>query len=1077
MKKITTIFFLLFALLAHAYAQQTNPLWMRYPAISPDGSKIAFTYQGNIYLVDAKGGQAQILTYNQAYETAPVWSPDSKTLAFVSYRYGSADIFTINVTGTTPKRLTFHSGNEMPFSFTPDGKNILFSAAIQDTHLNVQFPSPVLPELYSVPVDGGAIQQVLPTQALYARYNKNQTKILFHDVKGYEDQWRKHHTSSVTRDIWLYDVPFQKYTQLTKFKGEDRHPLFSNDEKTVFFLTEQFNATFNIASFDVDNPDKVTQITKYQKHPVRFLTIANNQTLCYSFHGEIYTLKPGQEPQKVHVNLFTDYHENEISFTSAGSRVSEMNVSPSGKEVAFVIRGEVFVTSVEYGTTKRITNTPEQERSVSFSPDGKKLLYAAERNGSWNLYEAKIDDDSKQFVYATKITETALLEIPEETFQPAYSPNGKEVAFLQERTELKVINLQSKEIRSVVAPNYNYSYSDGDQWYQWAPDSKWFLINYTPDQIFSGDVGLVSAQGGKIINLTPSGYQDARPKWSLKGKAMIWQTDKHGMRSHGSWGAQDDVYALFFEHDAYNQFKMSKEEYSVWKQSQTKPDDDSDDDKKKKKKKQDNESTDLNIDLTNFEDRMIRLTRNAANISDAILTPDGQTLFYMARFENGFDLWKVDVRKKETSLVTKLKGGGGAMQFDNDAKNLFLISGGKIMKFDVKTSKKENISFNAQMNLNKAAERNYLFEHAWRQMKKKFYKKDLHGVDWDFYKNEYAKFLPHINNNFDFAEMLSEMLGELNASHTGSGHRFRDPQGDNTASLALFFDWTFSENGIKISEVIDKSPLLKASTNIKPGMVIQKINGININNNQDYFKALNRKAGTKILLTVFDPNSNNTFETVVQPISRGEESQLLYERWVKTQRNLTDKYSNGRLGYVHVRGMNSASFREVYSEVLGRYFNKEAIVIDTRFNGGGWLHDDLATLFSGEKYVDFVPRGQEMGRDPMSKWNKPSILLVSESNYSDAHAFPFVYQTLKIGKIVGMPVPGTMTAVWWETLQDPTLYFGIPQVGARDMNGDFLENKQLNPDVIQPLDFEKVIKGEDQQLKKAVEVMLEDLKQ
>ena len=226
-------------------------------------------------------------------------------------------------------------------------------------------------------------------------------------------------------------------------------------------------------------------------------------------------------------------------------------------------------------------------------------------------------------------------------------------------------------------------------------------------------------------------------------------------------------------------------------------------------------------------------------------------------------------------------------------------------------------------------------------------------------------------------------------------------------------------------------------------------------------------------MSLYDPNSGERWEETVKPITIRQESQLLYQRWVKKMRGLTDSLSDGKIGYVHVRGMNSASFREFYSEVLGRNWDKDALIVDTRFNGGGWLHDDLATMLNGIKYVDFYPRGNHFGHEPQNKWIKPSIVLISESNYSDAHGFPFAYKALDIGDCVGMPVPGTMTAVWWETLQDQSLYFGIPQIGTKDSTGDYLENKQLEPDYKVRQDYDIVIKGRDQQLEKAVEVLLE----
>lgn len=246
----------------------------------------------------------------------------------------------------------------------------------------------------------------------------------------------------------------------------------------------------------------------------------------------------------------------------------------------------------------------------------------------------------------------------------------------------------------------------------------------------------------------------------------------------------------------------------------------------------------------------------------------------------------------------------------------------------------------------------------------------------------------------------------------------------------------------------------------------------------DFFPLLNHKAGKPTLVSIYDPESGDRWDETIKPISFGQEYNLLYKRWVENRRLETERLSKGRIGYVHVRGMNSQSFREIYSEVLGKNYNKEAIIVDTRFNGGGWLHDDLATFLNGEQYASFWPRGHEnYGGEPINKWWKPSIVLIGEGNYSDAHGFPFAYRALGVGKTVGMPVPGTMTAVWWETLQDNSLYFGIPQLGVKDMDGNYQENMQFEPDIKVAQEYEVVITGRDQQLEKAVEVLLQDLGQ
>lgn len=1059
-------------------AQQANtPLWLRYPAISPDGSTIAFSYKGDIFKVSAKGGIASILTTNSAYDFMPVWSPDGKTIAFASNRYGNFDVFAVSADGGAPTRLTFYSSNEFPSAFSIDGKNVIFSAQIQDSYKSILFPYGLLTELYSVPVDGGRVMQILTTPAENASYSPDGRLITYTDKKGYEDPWRKHHTSAVTRDIWIFDTQTGKHKKISSFMGEDRNPVFSTDGKSLYYLTEQWGS-FNVAIVNAEQGSEPKQLSFFDKHPVRFLSKSNNDLLCYQYNGELYTQAIGDKPQKVSINILSDQTETALRFESQTKGATEMSVSPDSKEIAFIIRGDVFVTSTDYGTTKRITRTPEQERTVSFSPDGKKLLYASERNGSWKIYQTTIlSKDEPRFSLSTLLREEPIVETNDETFQPAYSPDGKEVAFLKERTTLCVINLESKRIRTVLDGKYNYSYSDGDQWYQWSPDSKWFAVNFNEYSLwYDSEVGLVNADGsGKFFNLTKSGYADNGPKWMMGGKAIIWFNDKMGMRSHGSWGSEYDVYGMFLTQEAFDAFKLTKQERELLKDKKKQEKEEQEKDSKDKKTKRDSVVAPLKFELDNLDDRKIRLTINSSNISDAILVPEGDKLYYLSKFEKGFDLWVHNIKDDETKLLLKIDGYAGGLQMDKDGKNLFLLSDGAFLKIEISSNKLTNINFKAEFDVNYPAERAYLFDHIWRQISKKFYDANLHNVDWSFYKNEYSRFLPNINNNFDFAEMVSEMLGELNGSHTGCRYSPSYDNADETASLGLFYDNTFTGNGLRIAEIIEKSPIVEAKSKVKVGSIIEKIDGVEIIAGKDYYSLLNRKAGKQVLLEMLNPASGERWTETVKPISIGDEKELLYQRWVNNCKRETEKRSNGRIGYIHVRGMNSESFREVYSELLGRYINMEAIIVDTRFNGGGWLHDDLATLLSGKRYADFVPRGQYIGSEPIAKWTKPSIVIISEGNYSDAHAFPFTYKALNIGKLVGMPVPGTMTAVWWETQQDPSLVFGIPQIGVKDLNGNYLENQQTEPDIKVSITPEDAANGIDTQLRAAVDDMLRQL--
>lgn len=1081
MKKLLTCLALSFVA-ASSYA--ATPLWLRDVQISPDGTEIAFCYKGDIYKVPANGGTATQLTTQASYECSPIWSPDSKQIAFASDRNGNFDLFVMSADGGAARRLTTHSASEIPSTFTTDGNYILFSASIQDPANSALFPTSAMTELYKVPVTGGRTEQVLGTPAEMVCFDKSGKTFLYQDRKGFEDEWRKHHTSSITRDVWLYDSENGKHTNLTAHAGEDRNPVFAPDGQTVYFLSERDGSTFNVYSFPISSPQSLKTVTHFKTHPVRFLSMGSNGTLCYTYDGEIYTQKQGDKPQKVKIDIIRD-DQNTIADLNFSNGATSATVSPDGKQVAFIVRGEVFVTSADYNTTKQITHTPAREAGLTFSPDNRTLAYASERNGNWELYMAKIArKEEANFPNATAIEEEVLLpsDKTERTY-PQFSPDGKELAFIEDRNRLMVINLETKKVRQVTDGSTWFSTGGGFD-YSWSPDGKWFTLEFIGNRHDPySDIGMVSAQGGKIINLTNSGYTSGSPRWVLDGNAILFITERYGMRAHASWGSLNDVMLVFMNQDAYDKFRLSKEDYELQKELEKeqkntteakKNDKKKGDNKEKSEEKKEEKVKDIVVELNNIEDRIVRLTPNSSDLGSAIITKDGETLYYLSAFEGGYDLWKMNLRKKDTKLLHKMDAGWANMEMDKDGKNLFLLGSNTMQKMGTDSESLKPISYQAHVKMDLAAERDYMFNHVYKQEQKRFYNLNMHGIDWDAMTKAYRKFLPHIDNNYDFAELLSEYLGELNVSHTGG--RFR-PQlkGDATATLGLLYDWNHNGKGLLISEVVEKGPFDHARSKVKAGNIIEKIDGQEITPESDYSVLLNGKARKKTLVTLYNPQTKERWEEVVVPISNGVMSDLLYARWVKQRAADVDKWSNGRLGYVHIESMGDDSFRSVYSDILGKYNNREGIVIDTRFNGGGRLHEDIEILFSGKKYFTQVVRGREACDMPSRRWNKPSIMVQCEANYSNAHGTPWVYSHQKIGKLVGMPVPGTMTSVSWETLQDPTLVFGIPVIGYRLPDGSYLENSQLEPDIKVANSPETVVKGEDTQLKAAVDELLKEI--
>ena len=1061
-----------------------TPLWMRYPNISPDGTKIAFSYQGDIYYVPAAGGEAVRLTSTEDYEYQPVWSPDSRTVAFASDRFGGMDIFTVGIEGGKAVRLTTHSGTEAPLAFSPDGKYIYFSAAIQDPASSALWSGSWLTELYRVPVTGGRPEQIAANPICSVSFDTDGKSFLYYDRTGSENIWRKHHTSSVARNIFYYNAADGTHTQITVNPGEDRDPIFTAPGQMVF-LSERDGGSFNVYSAAVDDAENATALTHFTKHPVRFLSRADNGTLCFGYHGEIYTLTPGSEPAKVNISILND-NINRTSDLRLAS-VDEIAISDDGEEIALISRGEVFATTGEYGSTKQITRTAAAEEGLTVSPDGKTIVYASERTGRWNLYKATLArEDDMHFAYATLINEEPLLkEGNAERSWPSFSPDGKELAFIEDRHILKVLNLESGKVRQITDGTQNY----GEFEYDWSPDGKWFTLTFTTNRHYPyDDIGIVSASGDmKIHNITNSGYIDGSPQWVMDGNAVIFVSDRLGMRSHASWGSQNDVYIAFMNRQAWEEFNMSEEEYALYKEKKEAAEKSAKEaeeaaaakSSKGKKDKQESPadkdetaSKDILVELDGLEDRVVRLTPMSSRLGAAAMTSDGETLYFLSAFEKGYDLWELEPRSGSISLLKK-GISAGSLAWGKDEKTLYIL-GRRPQVMTMSNKQVKPIDFNMEMELDRAAERAYMFDHVFKQEERKFYTDTYHGVDLPQLQKEYEPFLAHINNNYDFTEMISEILGELNVSHTG-GRYGGIPADKVTPALGLLFDMHYDGDGLRIDEVLENGPFDILNSKVHAGTILEKIDGESIKAGEDWFPLINGKQGEYTLFSFYDPATGDRWEETARPISNGLQNELLYQRWIKSRAALVDSLSGGRLGYVHIRSMADGSYRDVYADVLGKYNLRDGIVIDIRYNGGGRLHEDVEILFSGEKYLEQVIQGTIVCDMPSRRYNKHSIMVVCEACYSNAHGTPWVYQHQGLGSIVGMPVPGTMTSVNWETMQDPALVFGIPVVGYRTKEGTYLENSQLEPDYLVRNKAEEVVNGRDEQIEVAVRELLKQI--
>jgi Tol biopolymer transport system component/C-terminal processing protease CtpA/Prc len=1067
-------------LLAPAAAvAQTRPTWLRYPAISPDGRTIVFTWRGDLYRVPSTGGTAVALTAHAAMDFMPVWSRDGRQIAFASDRYGNFDVFVVPATGGAARRITHHSAPEYPYTFGAGDSTVIFGAARMDAASNRLYPTASQPELYEVPATGGRPLQLLTTPAEDVKLGVDGRTLFYHDRKGGENAWRKHQTSAIARDLWAYDLQKGTHRKLTSFVGEDRTPVPTADGRALHSLSEA-SGSFNVHRMNLDGSAS-EQVTSFTGAPVRFLSAATDGTLAFGHDGAIYTMRPGGAPQPVSITLHADAKANPDRVVPVTGGAREMALSPNGKEIAFVARGDVFVTSVEGGVTKRITRTPEQEVGVTFSPDGKAIAYASERGGRWAIYEARRARESEPYFYAsTLVRETPLVANERQNYQPAWSPDGRELAFIEDRNTLRVLNLATKQVRTLLTEREIFS-SNPNHTFSWSPDGRWMLFDMSVPGIAPGEVGIVATDGkSPAINLTRNGFSDRAAKWVNGGSTVLWFSNRDGLKSVAqSGGAQSDVYAMFLTPEAWDRHRLTKEELALVKEAEEaakpKPDSAAGSARGAPGGAARRDSTPklakpLELDLENAPLRRARLTIHSSSLGDALVSKDGETLYYLARFERGMNLWSTNLRTRETKMVLALDASGGSMVWDREQKNIFLLSGGTIAKIDPAGAKREAVTIAGETTVDDDAERAADFDHVWRKVRETFYTAGYHGADWDALRATYERHLPGVGNGHEMAELHSEMLGELNVSHSGASFGSTSPTDDATASLGIFYDQRHTGAGVRIEEVLRDGPLDKAGMNVKPGAIIESIDGVANEPQVDFNQLLNRRAGDRVLVVLLEGGKRR--ELVVKPITQAEQNALLYTRWVRRNQEEVDRASNGQLGYVHIPGMNDGAYRTTFEEVMGRWADRKGLVVDTRFNGGGDLVADLAMFLSGRQFFDYTTDTRSSGFEPNFRWTRPSVSLANEANYSDGHCYAFAYKELGLGTLVGMPVPGTCTFAGWESLPSGVRW-GVPGLGVKEtFTGTYLENRQTEPDLMIRNDHDVAAKGKDQQLEAAIAELL-----
>ncbi len=1059
MKKIRL---LLFSLLMGGVAIAQTPM-VHQPTLSPDGALIAFSYQGDIWTVPTQGGKAMRLTIHEGYEGNPVFSPDGKHIAFSSARYGNSDVFTIPVDGGAPTRLTWHSSSDQVTDWTANG-NILFET--RRAFASVEREQ----EIYQVPVEGGTPTRLLDAVGFAAVTSPDGRFIAFE--RGTCRIAREAYRGAANRDIWLYDTQNNRYTQLTTFDGQEFHPQWV-DNRTLCFLSAE-SGRYNIHKQTISEggiaQGNAQPLTSYTDDGIRWFSVSRNgQSIVFEKQDKIFTLAAsGGTAQPVNFQATTDYRFDPVEHMTLRNSVSTFSISPNGKQMAFAIHGELFVklNDKDQKRAVRLTETAAFESEVAWMNDSL-LVFNSDSEGQFDLYLLRSADPNVSSIFKSLKHEVVrLTKTDADENGIAVSPDGSQIAYREGGGKLIVAAIENDKLTQRKTLLDGWATPSG---IAWSPDSKW--LAYSLDDLYFNEEVYIHAADNATppVNISMHPRTDGSPVWSHDGSKLGFISNRNN--------GDNDVWFVWLKKEDWEKTQREWEE-----QNEETAD----------KKKDEDKEVIVQIDFEDIHERLVQVTSLPANESDLAISHDGEYFFFVnnrnsrQQYEAQMDLHKIKWNGKELKALTDNGTSPYGVTMGPKGKHLYyLTSGGQLNRIST-DGKREGLAFTARMEIDHNAERDQIFEHGWRVIRDGFYDPNFHGKDWNQLKAKYKPWAMKAGTKTDFRAIFNEMLGQLNASHMGMYGSDRDEtQRERTGLLGIEVKPT--KNGVEITRVVPETPAARQESRLNVGEVITAVNGNDIGENDNFYAMLTNEATEPVLLNVRSGNTSR--EVVIRPTN--SISTALYDEWVEQRKALTEQYSGGRLGYIHIRGMNWTSFERFERELTASGLGKDGIVIDVRFNGGGWTTDYLMAVLNVKQHAYTIPRNatddleknQEQFKQyypygerlPLSSWVRPSVALCNANSYSNAEIFSHAYKHLGIGTLVGVPTFGAVISTGGSGLIDGS-YIRRPFRGWYALGtGKNMELNPAVPDIILENPPASKAQGEDPQLKKAVEILLEQI--
>ena len=1081
MRKLSLLVTLLFILVLSSLAFAREARLVRYPSYS--NGRIAFTYLGDIWTADENGQNVQRLTVNKARDAYPRFSPDGKWIAFSSDRNGNLDVFIIPSSGGTAKQLTYHSADDTVLGWTPDGRGVLFSSNRGEDFMGM---------LYVVSVDGGMPTKAGTDMGLAASFSPDGKRIAY-NPKG-QVYWRKYYRGAYQTDVWIEDISTKKFTQLTDFDGLDSWPMWSNDGGIYFVSDRDGNGLTNIWRAS-ENGGKAERVTAFKSGDVRFPSIsADGKVIVFEHDFGIWKFDTGSKkvtPIKLDINAETE--ENATETRAFTSEADDYDLAPNSRRLVVSVHGELFTVPVEEGDIKQITNSSARDRSVNYSPDGKWLAFISDRSGREELYVVAVDGAGE----AQKLTDIDALK-----FGYNWSPDSKEIAFTSSDSKLRKINVASKQIAEIDSSRYGNVSTP-----EWSPDGK--LLAYSKqDASRTSDIYLIASSGEEkqARKVTFDSYDERSPRFAPDGRKLFFIRSDATGGGGGGGNASVQIYSVGLE-------RLERDPDDPEDQAAPATPDDAGEGAPPPRRPMNRTPHETKVDWVGLKHRTRQITRMPFPISSYTVAPDSRTIVFVTSEPAGIASLPViysiqDDGKRLTRVAAggpptgEGEGGGGGvgggisdLNISRDGRTLFFNERNGIYSTPLQSGAaaaatagraptggaegaRRRINFNVRVKIDHPAEWAEMFGDAWRTMKYRFYDPAMHGKDWDAAKAKYEPLVADVGDRQELMNIINEMIGELNASHTGAAPPpgGRGPGGVSTGHLGIELEPDSAAGRYRVTYVYEDGPADKDWVKVKAGDYLIAIGGKQVKAGDEYWQLLNDRLNRKVEVTFNNkPSEDGAWRTRIETINSGAYSGLRYERWVKERRQKVDELSGGRVGYLHIQAMNPPSLRKFEKEIR-EFRNKEAMIIDQRWNGGGNIEQELLAILVQREYQICQPRGTEASGRPFAGYFGPKVVLQNWRSASNAEMFPAGFRALGLGKVIGTPTMGAVIGTGSYSLIDGSTV-RTPGVGVylADQKRTNMENYGVQPDIRVDNSPEDNLAGRDRQLEAAVEELLKQL--